>query len=55
VYQERKLDAVGDASFLEDPCEVGLDGRQGQKQGGGDLGVRAALGHEVGDLPLAFA
>src|SRR5690606_5275726 len=52
--QDDGLGAVGDVELEEDVRDVVADGLLAEEEGGGDLGVAAALGDEFEDLAFAF-
>ncbi len=51
--EQDQVDTVTGAEFVQQMRDVGLDGRFGDEQRGGDLGVGAALCHLVQDLAFA--
>src|SRR3954451_23055940 len=53
VGPHRDLDPVASADLGQQARDVGLGGRQADEEIGGDLGVRAATGHQLQHLLLA--
>ena len=54
VHQQRQLQAVGHAQFLENRRQMGLDGAFGDAQRLGDLGIGPAAGRVTGGGGLAL-
>ena len=55
LHEQGDLDAVVDLELVEQAGDVGLDGRDGEVQRGGDLGVGLAAADGEGDVALARA
>ena len=54
MHQQRQLQAVGHAQFLENRRQMGLDGAFGDAQRLGDLGIGPAAGRVTGGGGLAL-
>ena len=55
LHEQGDLDAVVDFELVEETGNVALDGRDGEVQCRGDLGVRLSAADGEGDVALALS